>query len=811
MASQHADEPAPGPNDTVDEPSDAELITATRGGDTTAYGQLYERHVQAAKKLARILARDAAEADDLVSETFAKMLATLRDGRGPDLSFRAYLLTTLRNTFYDRTRRDKKVEFTDDMTRHDPGQEFEDTAVAGQERRYAARAFHRLPERWQMVLWHTEVEGETAAQVAPLLGLTANGVSALAYRARERLRQMYLQEHIADSPAATCRWTADRLGARVRGGLSHRDETKVDDHLEECTACKLLYMELTEVNSSMRGVLAPLVLGAAAPIYLGGAAAKGAIAAAWLAPFAAIGNWFRRGFNWIRRIAQQMGGKGGAIAGGTAAAAAIVALILVAFHTSPPPPPNADEPPSSTSTPPDDKPDKPDKPGDKPGHDKPGPHDKNKPPPGKKPGDKKPPNPDLTVNTDPSGSSLVSGQRGSLPVTIRAPKQQKEKKTTESAHNTVGIPHLDTATASTSLVVKLPEGITSVGGSAGDGWQCLADGSTARCQRGPLSPGSSTVAKVPVSVPLEISGFQVFDVSVSGAGLSGDKQLRVPVAPAGMRTAFASEDATGIGNAGNTLLTCHPEPHCRDGASDNQTSLMHPYHASGAPSGIDRHWGASGANLSLPAGARVMWAGLHWATSGDSAISHVSLATPGGGWHGLGASYSWSGQARPVHESVADVTGMIGGSGTYWVGVDDDQLPCGPMQYAGWSLTVVYQVPGAAPRETAVYEGLAQPRAEDTLSVTLPQSGDTRIDYTLWDGDRSLMGDNLKIDATTVGQAGNLGHGCSASAVEGAGFNTLGVDVGAVSASNSAKSHAVLYTGYDPLEIGVLAVSTSPP
>jgi DNA-directed RNA polymerase specialized sigma24 family protein len=42
-----------------------------------------------------------------------------------------------------------------------------------------------LPERWQAVLWHTEIEGSRPAEVASLLGLTANGVAALGYRARE--------------------------------------------------------------------------------------------------------------------------------------------------------------------------------------------------------------------------------------------------------------------------------------------------------------------------------------------------------------------------------------------------------------------------------------------------------------------------------------------------------------------------------------------------------------------------------------------------------------------------------------------------
>ena len=150
---------------------------------------------------------------------------------------------------------------------------------------YAARAFARLPERWRAVLWHTEVEGESPAQVAPLLGLTPNGVAALAYRARERLRQMYLQEHIAltgNRRAAT--GPATHLAGYVRAALARRDRAKVDDHLAECAECRRLHRELTEENSGLRGVIAPLLLGAAAPAYLAGAgklALGGWLATAW--------------------------------------------------------------------------------------------------------------------------------------------------------------------------------------------------------------------------------------------------------------------------------------------------------------------------------------------------------------------------------------------------------------------------------------------------------------------------------------------------------------------------------------------------
>ncbi|MBP2322813.1 RNA polymerase sigma factor (sigma-70 family) [Kibdelosporangium banguiense] len=258
-------------------PSDAELIESVRNGTVAAYGSLYQRHVGAAYNLARQLSRSQAEADDLVSEAFAKVLDTLRAGRGPDSAFRAYLLTALRHTAYDKTRRDKKVELSEDVTTiagADTAVPFSDTAVAGLERSLAARAFARLPERWQAVLWHTEVEGQSPAEVAPLLGLTPNGVSALAYRAREGLRQAYLQVHLAESDNERCRATAERLGAWTRGGLSKRETAQVEAHLDECERCRVLAAELADVNSGLRGIIAPLVLGVGALGYLATTTAK---------------------------------------------------------------------------------------------------------------------------------------------------------------------------------------------------------------------------------------------------------------------------------------------------------------------------------------------------------------------------------------------------------------------------------------------------------------------------------------------------------------------------------------------------------
>jgi len=67
--------------------------------------------------------------------------------------------------------------------------------------------------------------------------------------------------------------------------LSRRDTAKVEDHLDDCRRCTAMYLELTEVNSNLAGIIAPLLLGGAAAGYL---ASSGTAAATGL--FALVGH-----------------------------------------------------------------------------------------------------------------------------------------------------------------------------------------------------------------------------------------------------------------------------------------------------------------------------------------------------------------------------------------------------------------------------------------------------------------------------------------------------------------------------------------
>jgi RNA polymerase sigma factor (sigma-70 family) len=269
--------------------SDAELIEAVRGGTVQAYGSLYARHVRAAQNLALQLAKSSTDADDLVSDAFAKVLTSLRAGGGPDFAFRPYLLTTVRHTAYDMFRQQRRLELADDLEAV-PGVErvtslpFRDTAVADLDRELITRAFAGLPERWQNVLWHTAIENRSPDELAPTFGLTPNGVAALAYRAREGLRKAYLQAHVPGNPAERCRAAVGKLGAWTRGGLSRRESAQLNAHLDDCDTCRAIATELADVNGALRGIVAPLVLGAGTAGYLAATAKAGASASAATGP-----------------------------------------------------------------------------------------------------------------------------------------------------------------------------------------------------------------------------------------------------------------------------------------------------------------------------------------------------------------------------------------------------------------------------------------------------------------------------------------------------------------------------------------------
>ncbi|MFJ3407982.1 sigma-70 family RNA polymerase sigma factor [Promicromonospora sp. NPDC090134] len=243
---------------------------------------LYERHSAAARALARQYV-PAADAEDVVADAFSKLFEMLRRGVGPDAGFRPYLYTMVRHRSFDVSRGAARTRpSTDDEIESVLGRvaSKDDPTLQGFERSVIAKAYVDLPERWREVLWYVLVDELKPAQVAPVLGLSPNGVSALLYRAKEALRAGYLQQHLTHAPSDTCRTVNPLLGGYVRASLSKRETIKIDEHLSTCATCSALVLELHDVAHGMKTVIAPLVLGAGGLALVGAGAPIGGMVVA---------------------------------------------------------------------------------------------------------------------------------------------------------------------------------------------------------------------------------------------------------------------------------------------------------------------------------------------------------------------------------------------------------------------------------------------------------------------------------------------------------------------------------------------------
>ncbi len=543
------------------EPDDARLLNMVRAGDSAAYATLYQRHEQSARRLARELVAAPADADDVVAEAFARVLDVTRRGGGPTDAFRPYLLTALRRVCYDRLQGQRRLVPTGDQEMPDPGELFIDPAVASLDNSLIMRAFQSLPQRWSAVLWHTEIEQASPAEVAPLFGLSRNGVAALRHRAKEGLRQAYLQMHVSRVLRQECKPVAERLGAYIRDALSERDAATVTEHLARCDECRAVCAELTDVNATLRGLVAPVFLGGAAAAYLSGAghgtaaavaagaarsaagatAASGPTAAGAAGPAAAsahalgpttatTGTTGSASTSSITAMASRLGRLRhptrqqlwlAAGAGMAAAAVAAIALgVTLSGHTTALPtrsrPPHAaavTSPPVVPKTP-------------------------------KPTQQRKLPTKDPTSQPGPSTASTYPQQVGSsqgASISV-APTPPPSRKPAAQLAATIEVdgnwPHggssilfevTDTGTASTGELtasITLPSGTSLFGrGSYGpSGWTCQPTATGASCRHGPVSPGQSAQGALYISVYGRQACGQPVELAVSSGTLSASAQ-----------------------------------------------------------------------------------------------------------------------------------------------------------------------------------------------------------------------------------------------------------------------------------------------
>src|SRR5580698_10485131 len=160
-------------------------------GDTRAdFESLFLPHLDAACNLARLLTRNAQDAEDVVQESYLKALRAFSSFRGGDS--RPWFLTIVRNTSFtwlrDNRSRADHPEYREEL--HVSGGATPEAESLGNERvRAVERCVQKLPSDFREVIVLREMEALGYREIAEITGAPRGTVMSRLSRARTRLAE----------------------------------------------------------------------------------------------------------------------------------------------------------------------------------------------------------------------------------------------------------------------------------------------------------------------------------------------------------------------------------------------------------------------------------------------------------------------------------------------------------------------------------------------------------------------------------------------------------------------------------------------
>jgi RNA polymerase sigma-70 factor, ECF subfamily len=178
-------------------------------------------HIEAVRRYARVIGRDAMHADDLVQECLARALSRPRDWRDVR-DARAYLLTILHNLHVDDAVRRWRDGVTVPIDDADPNLARAPEQFGRLLLRDLARSLQTLPEERRRLLLLIALDGMSYQEVARQLELPVGTVMSRLSRTRDRLRRMMDDENEAGDERLPRRRALD-----VRSDELHRAHATV--------------------------------------------------------------------------------------------------------------------------------------------------------------------------------------------------------------------------------------------------------------------------------------------------------------------------------------------------------------------------------------------------------------------------------------------------------------------------------------------------------------------------------------------------------------------------------------------------------
>ena len=145
-------------------------------------------------RLALRITFDRAEAEDVVQDTMIRVW-NKREEWTQFGSIEAYCLTVAKNLAIDRSQKKEaqNVELTPEMEEESEISGPYDQLVNNERMSIIHHLINELPEKQRLIMQLRDIEGESYKEIAKILNLTEEQVKVNLFRARQKVKQRYLE------------------------------------------------------------------------------------------------------------------------------------------------------------------------------------------------------------------------------------------------------------------------------------------------------------------------------------------------------------------------------------------------------------------------------------------------------------------------------------------------------------------------------------------------------------------------------------------------------------------------------------------
>lgn len=185
----------------MDSPETKSLVAQAQGGNTQAFGELYNLYASRIYKFIRIKVPETTSAEDMLQDTFFKAWQALPKLKLDNLYFSAWLYQIARNLvndFYRSHYRQPQTEALENHTElYDTSSPAHDASLALDLSRLKIQ-LKQLPAQYQQVIELRFIQEFDTAEVAQIMGRTPLAIRLIQHRALKKLHSLLSPSYETD-------------------------------------------------------------------------------------------------------------------------------------------------------------------------------------------------------------------------------------------------------------------------------------------------------------------------------------------------------------------------------------------------------------------------------------------------------------------------------------------------------------------------------------------------------------------------------------------------------------------------------------